>query len=73
MIKKENHIIIHVVRSVYTKIELMEVERKQNELFFNVVDKDTNLEIGILFTIGNHVAYEIKPEFRGQGAATEAL
>ncbi len=54
-------------------VELLEIERKQNELFFNIIDKDTNLDIGILFTVDNHVAYEIKPEFRGQGAATDAL
>lgn len=54
-------------------VELEEVEKKQNELFFNIIDRDTNSKIGILFTVNNHVAYEIKPEYRGQGAATDAL
>ena len=54
-------------------IELIEVEKKKNELFFNVIDTDINTQIGILFTIDNHIAYEIYPQFRGQGAATDAL
>lgn len=54
-------------------VELIEVEKKQKESFFNIIDKDTNMNIGILFTVNNHIAYEIYPNFRGQGAATEAL
>ena len=54
-------------------VELVELENKRGELFFNIVDKITKLEIGILFTVNNNVAYEIKPEFRGKGAATNAL
>lgn len=54
-------------------IQLIEIEKKKNELFFNVIDRDINTQIGILFTIDNHIAYEIYPEFRGQGAATDAL
>lgn len=54
-------------------VELIEVERKSDEIFFNVYDKDTNSIVGILFTVGDEIAYEIKPEFRCQGAATQAL
>jgi predicted acetyltransferase len=54
-------------------VVLVEIENKQDELVFNIVDRDININIGILFTVGNHIAYEIKPEFRGQGAATAAL
>lgn len=54
-------------------IQLIEIENKGNELFFNVIDKDTDILVGILFTVANHIAYEIKPEFRGNGAATAAL
>lgn len=54
-------------------IELVEVDKNKNELFFNVMDTSINTQIGILFTIDNHIAYEIYPEFRGQGAATDAL
>lgn len=55
------------------KIELIEVQREKRELFFDIVDAITKIKIGILFTIDNHIAYEIKEEFRGKGAATEAL
>lgn len=54
-------------------IELVEIERKKDELFFNIVDKDTDTNVGILFTVGNHVAYEVYPEFRSRGIATESL
>ncbi|MBE6154676.1 MAG: GNAT family N-acetyltransferase [Firmicutes bacterium] len=54
-------------------IKLIEVKSQNNELFFNIYDQDINKNIGILFTSLNHVAYEIYPEYRGQGAATEAV
>jgi predicted acetyltransferase len=54
-------------------IQLLEIENKNGKLFFNIVDRDTNLTVGIIFTVANHIAYEIEPEFRGYGIATEAL
>ncbi len=41
------------------------------EKFFDIILN--NQKIGILFTVLEHIAYEIKPEFRGHGYATEAL
>lgn len=54
-------------------IKLIEVSNRNNEMFFNIFDSDIQEIIGILFTVGDSVAYEIKEEFRGQGAATDAL
>lgn len=55
------------------KIELVEIDRKEDELFFEIIDRDTNVNVGILFTVGSHIAYEIYPQFRKQGIATESL
>lgn len=46
-------------------------ERVNGEHSFSVMLD--NKKIGILFTIFEHIAYEIYPEFRGNGYATEAL
>ena len=46
-------------------------KRHDGERFFDIILD--NKKIGILFTILEHIAYEIKPEFRGHGYATEAL
>lgn len=54
-------------------IYLEEVTNDKGELFFNIRDKDTNQKVGILFTVDNHIAYEVYEEFQGQGAATDAL
>lgn len=54
-------------------VKLIEVEKVKDELTFDIVDSDINTVIGILFTVGNHIAYEIWPQFRGNGAATDAL
>lgn len=54
-------------------IKLTLTKETEGELWFDIIDQDTNSNIGYLFTIGNHIAYEIKEEFRGKGAATEAL
>ena len=54
-------------------IHLVEVSNQNGEMFFNIFDSDIDENIGILFTVGDNVAYEIKEEFRGKGAATEAL
>lgn len=54
-------------------IKLIEVNNKNEELFFNIYDEDIDKNIGILFTVSNHIAYEIEPEYRGKGAATEAV
>lgn len=40
-------------------IDLVERERKKGELFFNIVNKDNNDVVGILFTVENHIAYEV--------------
>lgn len=42
-------------------------------MFFDIVDQDINATVGILFTVGSHVAYEVYDEFRNQGIATQAL
>ena len=47
--------------------------RKKGELFFNIVNKDNNDIVGILFTVENHIAYEVYEEYRNQGIATDAL
>ena len=54
-------------------IDLVERERKKGELFFNIVNKDNNDVVGILFTVENHIAYEVYEEYRNQGIATDAL
>lgn len=54
-------------------VELVEEDRKDNELFFSIFDKDTGNIVGILFTVGDHVAYEVFEMYRNQGAATQAL
>ncbi len=54
-------------------IELVEEERNGNELFFSIFDKDTGNIVGILFTVENHVAYEVYEQYRNQGAATQVL
>ena len=54
-------------------IDLVEIERKKSELFFNIVNKDNNDVVGILFTVENHIAYEVYEEYRNQGIATDAL
>ncbi len=53
------------------KIEL--VEKHGDELFFDIIDTDLNIKVGFLFTVGEHIAYEVKKEFRGMGIATTAL
>lgn len=55
------------------RIELVEKEIKGEELFFEIVDMDTNTNVGILFTVGSSIAYEVYPDFRRQGIATESL
>lgn len=54
-------------------VYLEEIEKKSNELFFKIIDRDTNQKVGILFTVGNHIAFEVYEKFQGQGAATDAL
>ena len=54
-------------------VELIEKSRNNNELFFSIFDKDTKNNVGILFTVEDHVAYEVFEEYRNQGAATQAL
>lgn len=54
-------------------ITLIEVLSKKtsDEKFFDIMLD--NQKIGILFTVLEHIAYEIQPSFRGNGYATEAL
>ena len=54
-------------------ITIVENLNKQtsDEKFFDIMLD--NQKIGILFTVLEHIAYEIKSEFRGHGYATEAL
>jgi len=54
-------------------IKLIEVSNQGNEMFFDIYDEDLKEKVGILFTMSGHIAYEIKPEFRCRGMATEAL
>ena len=56
-------------------VDIKEIGRNDstNELEFNIVDIDTNTTVGFLFTAGNHIAYEVWPEFRGNNIATDAL
>ena len=46
-------------------------KRMSDEKFFDIMLD--NQKIGILFTVLEHIAYEIQPEFRGNGYATMAL
>lgn len=54
-------------------IDLVEIENKNSELFFNIINKDNNDIVGILFTVENHIAYEVYEKYRNQGIATVAL
>ena len=46
-------------------------KKTSDEKFFDIMLD--NQKIGILFTVLEHIAYEIQPKFRGNGYATEAL
>ena len=45
-------------------IDLVEIENKNSELFFNIINKDNNDIVGILFTVENHIAYEVYEKYR---------
>ena len=55
------------------KLEEVTRDRDNEEIFYNIINADNNDEVGILFTIQNHIAYEVYPKYRGQGIATDAL
>lgn len=56
-------------------IEIFEERNIPNSKYvtYVIIDKDNNRELGCIFTLENHIAYEIFPEYRCQGIATEAL
>lgn len=56
-------------------IELHETIRddKNHEIFYDVINSDNKDVVGVIFTINNHIAYEIEEKYRGNGIATEAL
>lgn len=55
------------------RLEEVTRDRENKEIFYNIINADNNEEVGILFTVENHIAYEVYPKYRGQGIATEAL
>ena len=55
------------------EIELILVYNKENEEFYKIIDSKTKKQVGIIFSVLNHIAYEIYPEYRRNGLATKAL
>ena len=56
-------------------VDIVEIGRNEEnkELQFSILDLDTGNDMGFLFTVGNHIAYEVWPEYRGNNVATTAL
>lgn len=49
------------------------MERKKSELFFNIVNKDNDEIVSILFTVKNHIVYEVYEKYRNQGIVADTL
>ena len=54
-------------------IKLKLIEEKEDELWFDIVDEDSHEKVGYLFTVGEHIAYEVEEKYRGKGIATICL
>lgn len=55
------------------KLEEVMRDKENKEVFYNIINVDNGDEVGILFTIEDHIAYEVYEKYRGQGIATDAL
>lgn len=55
------------------KLEELTRDKDNSEVFYNIINADNGDNVGILFTVENHIAYEVYEKYRGQGIATDAL
>ena len=55
------------------EVVLKEVYNKPGEMFYYIIKPENSEILGLIFSIGNSVAYEVMEQYRGHGIATQAL